>query len=146
MNIPNQSNQGKTKIEEAYPLSAMQQGMLFHSLLAPGAGVDIEQLVCELHEVLDVAALRQAWQRVLARHPVLRTNFRWQGLDVPQQEVHPAVELPWEEQDWRDVPPDEREKRLAAFLISDRRRGFDMTRAPLLRLTLFHWDDADSRL
>lgn len=146
MNIPNQSHERKSKIEEAYPLSPMQQGMLFHSLLAPGSGVDIEQLVCELHEALDVIALQRSWQCVIARHPVLRTNFRWQGLDEPQQEVHSVVALPWEEQDWRDVPPGEKEKRLAVFLRSDRRRGFDMARAPLLRLTLFHWDDADSRL
>jgi amino acid adenylation domain-containing protein len=146
MNFPDEAQKNATRVEDAYPLSAMQQGMLFHSLLAPGSGVDIEQLVCELHEALEVTALQRSWQCVLARHPVLRTNFRWQGLNEPQQEVHSVVELPWEAQDWRDLPPDEKEKRSAAFLMADRRRGFDLTQSPLLRLTLFRWDDAHSRL
>jgi amino acid adenylation domain-containing protein len=134
------------EVEETYPMSPLQQGMLYHSLRAPGSGVDIEQLVCELHEVLEVTALQRSWQCVIARHPALRTNFRWQGLKEPQQEVHSVVELPWKEQDWRDLPPDEKEKRSATFLMADRRRGFDLTQSPLLRLTLFHWDDAHSRL
>ena len=143
LETPKEPQPRKTTIEDAYPLSPMQQGMLFHSLLAPDSGVDIEQLYCELHEALDVAAFQRSWRRVIERHPILRTNFSWQGVDEPLQEVHSVVELPWEEQDWRNVPLDEKKERLAAFLISDRRRGFDMNQAPLLRLTLFQWNDAD---
>jgi len=90
-----------TTIEDTYPLSPMQQGMLFNTLLDRGSGVDIEQLLCELHEALDVAAFRHAWRCVVARHPVLRTNLRWENLDEPRQEVRAQVEVPWEEQDWR---------------------------------------------
>ena len=146
LETPKEPQPRKTTIEDAYPLSPMQQGMLFHSLLAPDSGVDIEQLYCELHEVLDVAAFQRSWRCVIERHRVLRTSFCWQGVDEPQQEVQSVVELPWEEQDWRNVPLDERKERLAAFLISDRRRGFNMIQAPLMRLTLFHWSNAESRL
>lgn len=45
-------------IEDSYPLSPMQQGMLFSTLLDPGSGVDIEQLLCELHEALDALGRR----------------------------------------------------------------------------------------
>jgi hypothetical protein len=118
-------------------MSPMQQGMLFHSLLEPQSGVDIEQLVCDLREAVDVSALQRAWQRVIARHPILRTSFRWVGLDEPLQGVHSQVELPWEQQDCRGLVADEREKRLADYLENDRRRGFEMDHSPLLRLELF---------
>ena len=73
-------------VNEGYPLSPMQQGMLFHSLSAPHSGVDIEQILCTLSEELNVAAFRQAWERVVERHSILRTGFRVAGLE-PQQEV-----------------------------------------------------------
>ena len=62
-------------IEDSYPLSPLQQGMLFHDLHAPHSGIYLGQLVCTFHEKLNVTAFKEAWQRVIARHPVLRTSF-----------------------------------------------------------------------
>jgi len=59
-------------IEDVYPLSPMQQGMLFHSLFAPASGVYIQQPNYELHGNLDISAFERAWQ-VVDRHPILRT-------------------------------------------------------------------------
>jgi amino acid adenylation domain-containing protein len=134
------------RIEAAYPLSPMQQGMLFQSLLAPGSGVYVEQLLCDLEELVDEAALRQAWATVIGRHPVLRTNFRWADRDEAQQEVHAEVELPWQLLDWSAIAEAERETRLAEFLKADRARGFNMAHAPLLRLTLLRFSEGKSRL
>jgi amino acid adenylation domain-containing protein len=137
---------GLNEIASVYPLSPTQQGMLFHSLLAQGSGVYIEQLLCDLFEMVDEAALRQAWLTVIRRHAVLRTSFRWADLDEPQQLVHAEVELPWEQQDWRGIADTEQERRLADHLEADRRRGFEMARAPVLRLTLIRRGDSKSRL
>jgi amino acid adenylation domain-containing protein len=142
----NERQNGQSKIEDAYPLSSLQQGMLFHSLLAHGTGVYIEQLLCDLHEVLDEAALRRAWMTVIGRHPVLRTGFRWAALDEPVQVVHAQVEVAWEQRDWRGIADAELERRMTDFLQADRRRGFDMARAPLLRLTLLRYCDTKNRL
>ena len=108
--------------------------------------MDIEQLLYELHEALDVAAFQRAWRCVIARHAVLRTNLRWENLAHPLQEVHARVDLPWQEQDWRAVPPGEQEQRIANFLGADRLRGFDLARAPLFRLTLLRYGDTEFRL
>src|SRR5580698_2619211 len=78
---------------DTFPLSPLQQGMLFHSLSsAHVSGVDVEQIFCTLHEDLNVASFQSAWRRVVARHSVLRTSFHWRESTGPQQRVHPQVE------------------------------------------------------
>ena len=60
-------------IEDLYPLSPMQHGMLFHRVQsmddAARSGVDIEQMVGALREELDVPAFERAWATITARHP-----------------------------------------------------------------------------
>jgi amino acid adenylation domain-containing protein len=124
------------QIEDIYELSPMQQGMLFHTLAAPNSGMYFEQLSCTLQGNLDVSKFKQAWQRVVERHPILRTAFFWEGLEKPYQVVYRQVDLPWEVQDWRELSAPEQEKRLEAFLKSDRERGCELSLAPLIRLTL----------
>jgi amino acid adenylation domain-containing protein len=123
----------------------MQQGMLFHSQYAPISGVYVQQLICALHEDLNILAFKRAWERVVERHSVLRTSFRWEGLDEPLQDVHRHVQIPMEAQDWRDIPAQQQEDRLRAYLQADRQRGFDLTEAPLIRLALFRVADAEYR-
>ena len=62
-------------IEDIYPLSPMQQGILFHALNSPGVGTYVEQIHWTWHGALDVGALQRAWERVVERHSVLRTAF-----------------------------------------------------------------------
>ncbi|HYH82869.1 MAG TPA: condensation domain-containing protein, partial [Longimicrobium sp.] len=133
-------------IGDIYPLSPMQQGLLFHALYEPGSGEYVGQSRFGLRGALDVEALRRAWQGVLDRHPVLRTGFTWEGVPEPLQVVRRAVELPLVEEDWRGVDADEQDRRMEAFLRDDRARGFDPARAPLMRIALFRTGDAAWRL
>ncbi|HEX8694772.1 MAG TPA: amino acid adenylation domain-containing protein, partial [Longimicrobium sp.] len=133
-------------IGDIYPLSPMQQGLLFHTLYEPGSGEYVGQSRFGLRGALDVEALRRAWQGVLDRHPVLRTGFTWEGVPEPLQVVRRAVELPLVVEDWRGVDADEQDRRMEEFLREDRARGFDPARAPLMRLTLFRTGDAAWRL
>src|SRR3712207_2959179 len=73
-------------IEAQYPLSFLQQGMLFEGLSAPESGINIEQLICDLHEDLNISFFKQAWQKVVERHAILRTSFCWEGVKDPFQE------------------------------------------------------------
>jgi len=128
-------------IEAIYPLSPMQQGMLFHSLYTPESGVYFEQLCFTLHGDLDVAAFERAWQSLIDQHPVLRTVFAWETRDKPLQVVRRHAALPWTTHDWRDLSPDAQQSKLAAWLKSDQTRGFDLHQAPLMRVTLFRLAD-----
>ncbi|MEO5729912.1 MAG: condensation domain-containing protein, partial [Byssovorax sp.] len=131
----------RTNIENIYPLSPMQQGMLFHTLYAEGPGMYFVQIGWTLRGELDVAAFVRAWEEVVARHAILRTGFAWERLERPVQIVRRQVKLPLIELDLRDLSPEEQAARVAAFNEEDRRRGFDLTKAPLLRIALLRLAD-----
>ncbi len=139
------SRMSRRNVEDIYRLSPVQQGMLFHTLLAPGTGVYFEQFALRYDEGFDAPLFEEAWRRALARHPVLRTAFVWEDLEEPLQVVHREVELPVERLDWRALPPDEQEERFAAYLAEDRRRGFRLDQPPLLRLAVVRVGEAQYR-
>src|SRR5690349_16169335 len=120
-------------IEDAFGLSPLQQGMLFHHVKEPHSGVDIEQLVVHLSEILDTPALESAWRWLLARHAMLRARFGWDDAEAdaqggaPRQEIVPAaaMALPIAIVDGRGLTAQEQQARLREFLDRDRREGFD---------------------
>ena len=126
---------------DEYALTPMQQGMLSQTLAAPGEGVYSIVVSYRLRGPLDTASFVEAWRRVVAHHPVLRTSFDWLGRAGAVQVVHDQVSLEVTREDWRGesgLP-----ERLQTFLDADRRRGFDLSRAPLLRIALLHTADDD---
>jgi len=116
-----------SNVEDLYPLTPLQQGMLFHTLHAPEAGVYVERLSWSLRGDLDVAAFRRAWGAVVARHAILRSAFLWEGLDEPLQAVRRQVTLPWREEDWR-AAGEGRGPLLEDFLRQDLAAPFDLAR------------------
>jgi amino acid adenylation domain-containing protein len=131
----------KENIEAIYELSPMQEGMFFHSQYAPQSGVYFQQLSCLLEGQLHADAFQRAWQRVVDRHAILRTAFVSKRLDKPLQVVNKHVNLEIETQDWRDLSHEAQEQRLEEFLREDKKRGFDLSRVPLMRLFLIRLAD-----
>jgi amino acid adenylation domain-containing protein len=125
------------EIEDLYPLTGLQEGILFHALRGEAGGPYQVQLLCTLGEVHDPAAFRRAWEHAVARHPALRTVFAWEGLDRPLQLVRPRVEVEWVEEDWRGLDAAARAERRALRLADDRARGLSPGEAPLLRFALW---------
>ncbi|KWN72175.1 non-ribosomal peptide synthetase [Burkholderia ubonensis] len=127
---------GWDNVEDSYPLSSLQQGILFHSLYDLDPAAYFQQFSFVVNGPLQVPALRQAWANALERHAVLRTGFAWTDRDHPVQTVLHAVDLPWTFVDWRSRDASRRAQDFDAFLADDRRRGFDLQKAPLFRCTL----------
>ena len=123
-------------IEDVYPLTPMQQGMVFHTLLAPESGVYYEQGSFLVEGPLDAGAFERAWARVVERHAILRTSIASDGLAEPLQVVHRRVELPFALLDWTGLGAEEQEDQLARRLADERSAGFDLDSAPLMRVTL----------
>jgi non-ribosomal peptide synthase protein (TIGR01720 family) len=129
-------------VEDIYPLSPLQSGILFHVLHDPGGSDYFQQLVYQLDGDLDTAAFARAWQEVTDRHSALRTSFSWQDLAAPIQVVHRRSHLTIRELDWRSVPADEVRKKLTSFLAQERVRGIDLEHvAELHRLDLLRTAD-----
>lgn len=114
-------------VQDVLTPTALQEGMLFHALEAPGTGVYIDQKVVRL-ATLDVDAFRTAWTQLTKRHDALRTCFVWDGVDRPVQVVRATVELPLTV---HEGPID-----LDALLAADRAEGFELAQAPLHRHAL----------
>lgn len=128
-------------IQDIYELSPLQKGILFHGLYAPEEGLYFIQFSYTVRGPLNLDVLEQAWQQLVARHTILRTNFYWEEIDKPLQVVHRQVTVPLEQADWRDLDPAEHPGRLDAFLIRDRQRGFDFSQPPLMRMTVIRLGD-----
>src|SRR5262249_34676510 len=109
-------------IEDIYPLSPMQQGLLFHSLYSEGTGVYVQQMSCTFEGKLNASAFERAWQRIMDRHAILRTAFVWDDLEEPVQVVQRNAALPLDRQDWRSLSDAEQEARLAQLFEDDRRQ------------------------
>src|SRR6185369_16777537 len=136
---PNQTE--VENLEDLYQLSPMQLGMLFHTLEAPETGVYFEQSVFTIEGPLDTSSFERAWQAVVDRHSILRSAFLWQNLDSPVQVVHRRMDIVVDKHAWRDRPGEIQNQLLDEYLAADRNRGFDVEKAPLIRLALFQTSD-----
>ena len=128
-------------VETFYPLSPLQQGLLFHSLAEPGSGMYFNQSVMRLRGDMDREAFAGAWARVVAHHPVLRTFFVWEGVKQPIQVVRNSGEMPIEWLDWSELSAEEHAVKLVEFRQSDLKRGFDLAQAPLMRAFMIRTAD-----
>ncbi len=124
----------RNAIANMYPLSPMQEGLLFHTLLTPQAGTYVPQVVLTFSGALDSQILRQAWQTALDRHDILRTGFYWEQRDQPFQVVYRQLPLPWVEQDWQTLSARQQTAKLEILLACNRDEPFNLNQPPLMRL------------
>ncbi|MGH3875074.1 MAG: amino acid adenylation domain-containing protein, partial [Pseudonocardiaceae bacterium] len=128
-------------VEDVYPLTPLQTGMVFHSLLDTGSTAYVDQVRLRLSGVADPHALGAAWQRVVDRTPLLRSSVVWDGVEQPVQVVHCDVVLPIAYHDWRTLSDVQRDRELVRVAAEERAAGVDLTVPPLLRLVIVTWTD-----
>ncbi|MFC4314146.1 amino acid adenylation domain-containing protein [Steroidobacter flavus] len=120
------------RLQDLYPLSPMQAGMLFQGLSDPRGIAYINQLRLDI-DALDEERFCAAWQAALDRHDILRTGFL-HGTEPPLQWVAHAASVPIEAHDWRERA--DHTRALSELAQSELDRGFDVAQPPLMRLTL----------
>ncbi len=128
-------------VEDIYPLTPLQAGMLFHSLVDAESGAYLDQFWIRLGGVADPQALATAWQGVVDRNPILRSHLAWDGVDEPLQIVDRRVTVPTTHHDWRNRTADDQERDLREVLAADRAAGMDLAEAPLMRLIIVRTTD-----
>jgi amino acid adenylation domain-containing protein len=131
------------EIEDWYGLTPTQAGVLFHSVA--DAGLYHPQLTCVVRDA-EPEALAAAYQDAVERHPVLRTGFLWEGLERPVQAVWRRAHLPVTVEEWSGLSREALRHRLDQWLDADRRRPFELSRPPLVRLALHRLPDRGTQV
>ncbi|PZQ12922.1 MAG: non-ribosomal peptide synthetase [Ancylobacter novellus] len=129
-------------IEDVFPLSPMQEGLLFHGLETPELYVT-QTLVAA--DGIDLDRFAAAWDAAARRHAALRTGFVHEALERPLQFVVASAPSPVEIHDWRGRSGD-LDAALKDLGRAERRRGFDLARPSLLRVALVRLDDGRARI
>jgi hypothetical protein len=125
----------KNGISQVFPLTEMQKGMLFHSIMEPNSGIYCEQFIFEILGELNIERLQAAWQRVVNDNDILRISTIAKMVREPVQVVHETVQARFTELNLTDLATGEFEAQLTAYLDVDRRNGFDFDRPHLIRAT-----------
>ncbi|BAZ03056.1 amino acid adenylation domain-containing protein (plasmid) [Tolypothrix tenuis PCC 7101] len=129
-------------LEDIYPLSPLQEGMLFHTIYNSEDGIYFEQVTGNISGKVDIDNFNFAWQTVVERHPTLRSAFIWDNQDQPLQIVSKNVDFYILQQDWRNLSATQQKDKLPEYLISDRQTGFDLSQPTLMRFVMIRLDDS----
>lgn len=128
-------------IKDIYPLTPIQEGMLFHVLKAPSSSANLQQFCYRLKGKLNIDAVQKTLNQIVERHDILRTAFIYKGLEQPLQIVLKHRTIDFDFIDIRDMPPPDRESCIRRFKEEDIRRSFDLTSGALMRVTVFRLDE-----
>ncbi|MFD4672027.1 amino acid adenylation domain-containing protein [Lentzea sp. NPDC058450] len=132
-------------VEDVYPLTSVQRGILFHSLAGAESDVYLSRFGMVLDDV-DPVLLAAAWQRVVDRTPVLRTEVVWQDVPEPLQIVRaPGLRVPMEHHDLRGLGADQ-EARVQALWDEHSARSLDLGTAPLMWLAFLRLTDTQVKV
>ena len=125
----------RPRIQEVWPLSPLQEGLLFHALYdADAPDVYMVQHFMDLAGAVDAARLRAAGQALLERHANLRAGFTEIDSGQPVQIIPAEVVLPWREVDLSAQP--DPLAAAVALALREREQRFDLAAPPLLRFVL----------
>ncbi|MBO2458317.1 non-ribosomal peptide synthetase [Actinomadura violacea] len=126
---------GADGVQDAYPLSKVQAGMLFEMLSGEDRNYhNVTTFTVRDDAPFDEAALRAAAAEVVARHDVLRTSIVLDRYAEPLQIVHDTGVMRVGSRDLSGLAPAERDASIAAFMAAERATPFDLDRPPLLRV------------
>nr|WP_051450911.1 non-ribosomal peptide synthetase [Actinospica robiniae] len=128
---------GFGSVEEVWPLTPLQEGLLFHALFdEEKADPYLMQAPLVLSGVVDVVGLRGAFGALLGRHASLRAGFVVRRSGEPVQVVAGGVEVPWREVDLSGLEEGVQAERVRGLLEADRLVRFDPAVPPLVRVLL----------
>ena len=133
-------------VKSIYPLSPMQKGMLFHTIYNQESEEYFEQLIASLIGKINEAAFKKAWQAVVDNNDILRTSFVYKKVSKMLQVVNDKVEVPIDIYDWAEFTEKEIEERFNNLVQKDKKIGFNLSKAPLLRVKLIKISESEYKL
>ncbi|GLS24565.1 non-ribosomal peptide synthetase [Marinibactrum halimedae] len=140
--LENQRHITLDNIQDIYPLTPLQSGILFETLLADtddNKGMYITQSAIGFHGQAERSALQQAWQRVVNHYDALRMQviadermINAAGMQVIQKQCDAKIDF----LDWSDKSDAELKDACIAQMAKNKRAGIRYTTGPLMRMSL----------
>ncbi|MCB2411215.1 non-ribosomal peptide synthetase, partial [Hymenobacter lucidus] len=125
-------------IDDIYPMSDIERGMVYASLVNKDVSVYHDQMVRQRNfPGFDPARFRRALQLLVDKHPILRTAFDVSSFETEVQIVFKQIPVFCDFQDLSHLALAEQEHIIRTYLDDELARPFDVTQAPLWRLAAF---------
>ncbi|AMO93232.1 D-alanine--poly(phosphoribitol) ligase, subunit 1 [Collimonas fungivorans] len=122
-------------VEDAYVLSRLQAGMIFHHQYSPERGTYHDFLSYRLKVVdWDGDLLRIVLGAMVQQHAILRTAFNLQDYSEPLQLVFRTAEIPVLEFDVSDCGEDEQNRSIAGWMLEEKKQLINIAMPPLLKI------------
>ena len=133
-------------VEDAYPLTALQAGMIFHSEYNPESSIYHDVSSRHVRVTFNEQILQTSLQDLAERHPILRTSFDLSNFREMLQLVHKTVCIPLEIEDLRHLSTTEQEIVFNTWFEAEKAKHFDWTCPPLLRFHVHRYTDETFQL
>ncbi|AOA54714.1 MULTISPECIES: plipastatin non-ribosomal peptide synthetase PpsC [Bacillus] len=127
------------EIQDIYPLSFMQEGMLFHSLYDEQSRAYFEQASFTINGQLDLERFQKSMDAVFDRYDIFRTAFIYKNVAKPRQVVLKQRHCPVHVEDISHLNEKDKEHCTEAFKEQDKSRGFDLQTDVLMRISILKW-------
>ncbi|MBF0572698.1 MAG: AMP-binding protein, partial [Desulfamplus sp.] len=122
-------------VQDIYPLTPMQENMLFSRLYDSDSTAYFEQFSFTLKGDVNLTLFEETWNIISQRHDIIRTSFIYKGVPRPLQVVRRTRPIEWHYEDWSQIK--DKAERLEAFKIEERQRGFILDSDALMRMHIF---------
>ncbi len=127
----------KYPIADIYPLSPLQEGLMFHSLYQEESSAYVVQFQCDIVGELSISSFRRSWRELLGKHSILRTAFFTGYLNVPVQCVYETVEVPVVEVDFSHFSEEVQLNKFQELVREEKEFiGNTLEQSPLFRISL----------
>jgi natural product biosynthesis luciferase-like monooxygenase protein/amino acid adenylation domain-containing protein/non-ribosomal peptide synthase protein (TIGR01720 family) len=129
----------KENVEDIYPMSAIEKGMVFWSLVDPSMAMYHDQVTYRKHFVdFDAGRFKKALELLILKHPMLRTSFHMSDFETEVQIVHKNIKCNLDSKDLSGKTSEEQDKLIVAYMEQEREHPFNVAEAPLWRMTMFN--------
>ncbi len=127
----------KSMVKDIYPLTPIQEWMLYNYLPNKDSGAYFIQFHIILANDVDIQSMEKSLDLIVEKYDVLRSSIVYQGIKSPRQIIFQTKNISVNYQDITDLEPAIREEYIDEWKAKDKKRGFDLTRDPLTRMNLF---------
>ena len=129
---------------DAYPMSSLQLGMIYHSNYAPDSAVYLDIFRYKINVIYENDCFMGSLQQLVNAHPILRTTFHLNTYSIPVQIVHKSISPSVTIKDLSKLDKIDQEKALKEWMEQQKKHPFDFEKGPLFRITIHRLSDTVS--